>query len=419
MTGFYKKDGELWCDGVPVMDIARGVGTPLYLYSYDLLKQNYNAYVEGFKEISPLICYAYKANSNIAILKALTHLGAGADVLSIGELFKAIKVGVPRERIVFNGNGKREDEIRFALMNEILMINIDLCEELLLVNRISGEIGKRARVALRINPNIDPKTHPSLSTALKESKFGIGINKAMDSYKFAASLSNIDVVGIHLHIGSQITEISPFIEALRVLVDLVMRLKEDGIEIKYINIGGGLGVRYLDETPPSPKELADAIIPLLSNIDAKLILEPGRSVVAKAGILVAKVLYIKEGDGKRFIVLDAGMNDFIRPILYGGYHKIVPIKDDAKEEIVGDIVGPICEEGDFFARDRKIPMVEVGDYLAIMDTGAYGFVMASNYNSRPLPPEVMVIGTRYYEIRRRQGLEEMMANELIPEELTL
>lgn len=416
MVGFYYKDGELWCDRVHVMEIVEEVGTPFYLYSYDLLKKNYDAYVEGFKKIQPIICYAYKANSNLAILKALKEWGAGADVLSKGELYKALRVGVPPQKIIFNGNGKREDEIEYAITNDILMINADSCEELSIIDRISAKVGKRTRVALRINPDIDPKTHPSIATGKKRSKFGIGIDTAKDGYRFAMGLENIEVIGVHVHIGSQITTISPFIESLRILIDLLIKLKEDGIDLKYINLGGGLGVVYLDETPPLPKDLAEAITPLFSNMETRLILEPGRSIVANAGALVTKVLYLKEEDEKRFIVCDGGMNDFIRPVLYGGYHKIIPLKEGGRE-IVADVVGPICEEGDFFARERSLPAPKVGDCLAILDTGAYGFVMASNYNSRPLPPEVMVIGEKYHYIRRPQNLHQMIENEIIPEEL--
>lgn len=417
MIGFRYQDGELWCDGLKIRGVTQEVGTPFYLYSHNLIKNNYEAYREGFKEFDPLICYACKANSNLAILKALTKLGAGADVLSKGELFKALKAGASPSKIVFNGNGKREDEIVYGLENDILMFNVDSKQELVLLNRLAGKMGIKARVALRINPDIDPETHPYIATALSKSKFGIGLSLAEDGYEFAATLSNIEVIGAHVHLGSQITKTSPYAECLEKLLDLLKKLKEKGIKLEYVNLGGGLGIIYLDETPPMPRNLAEALSPLFSKIGARLILEPGRSIVGKAGILVTKVLYVKEGEKKNFIVVDAGMNDFVRPTLYGGYHKIVPLAENKGEEILADVVGPICEEGDFLGRDRTLKRPQPGDYLAVLDTGAYGAVMRSNYNSRPILAEAMVISNECYVTRRAQSLEEMIDHEVIPETL--
>lgn len=416
MVGFYYQDNELLCDSLKVREIADEIETPFYLYSYNLIKSNYEAYLEGFGRLNPLLCYAYKANSNLAILKALTRLGAGADVLSKGELFKALKVGTPHSKIVFNGNGKKEDEIIYGLENDILMFNVDSTQELILLDRLANKMGTKARVALRINPDIDSKTHPSIATALSKSKFGMALSMAEEAYELARGLPNIEAIGVHVHLGSQITKVLPYVECLERILDLLDRLKKKGIELEYVNLGGGLGIVYSDETPPLPQELACALIPLLSGIKARLIIEPGRSIVGKAGILVTKVLYIKEGR-KNFIVVDAGMNDFLRPVLYGGYHRILPLVKDNGKEIQADIVGPLCEEGDFLGRDRTISRPGIGDYLSIMDTGAYGAVMSSNYNSRPFLVEVMVIGDRYYITRRAQQPEEMIDHEIIPEVL--
>ncbi|MBU0567639.1 diaminopimelate decarboxylase, partial [bacterium] len=307
----------------------------------------------------------------------------------------------------------------FGLDNEILMFNVDSKDELLLLNQLAKERGKKARVALRVNPDIDPGTHPKISTALAKSKFGIGLSLAKEGYKFALSLSNIEVVGIHAHIGSQITKIAPFIESLKKLVQLAKELKKEGIGLEYLNLGGGLGIAYLDETPPLPSDLAGAISPIFEESSLRLILEPGRSIVGKAGIMVTKVLYVKEGSQKNFIVVDAGMNDFIRPTLYGGYHRIIPVNHKEGEEITADVVGPICEEGDFLGRERKMVRPSPGDYLAVLDAGAYGCAMSSTYNSRLLPAEVMTYSNNYHLIRRRQSYEDLISLERIPEALLL
>ncbi len=417
MHGFYHQNGELWCEGLPVREIAEEIPTPFYLYSYRLIKNNYLAYKEGFREINPLICYACKANPNLAILKILANLGAGADVLSRGELLRALKAEIPTSKIVFNGNGKKKEEILYGLENDILMFNVDSRQELVLLNELAGKIGVKARIALRVNPDLDPQTHPYLATAFSKSKFGIDLKSAEDGYEFAVTLPHIEIIGVHVHLGSQITKVSPYVECLEKLLGFLVRLKEKGFNLEYVNLGGGLGIVYLDETPPMPQELAKALGPFFSQVEAKLIIEPGRSIVGKAGILVTKVLYLKEGGVKNFIVVDAGMNDFIRPTLYGGYHRITPLVQNEDGEITADIVGPICEEGDFLGRDRTIPRPQPGDYLAVMDAGAYGAAMSSNYNSRPLLIEIMVVNDRSYIIRKGQSLEEMVNREIIPEVL--
>ena len=417
--GFKYVEDELTCDGIAVSSIAKEVGTPFYLYSSNQIVTNFKSYKEGFAALNPLICYACKANTNLAVLKLLANLGSGADILSYGELFKALAAGIQPDRIVFNGNGKTGEELIFGLDNEILMFNVDSKDELLLLNQLAKERGKKARVALRVNPDIDPGTHPKISTALAKSKFGIGLSLAKEGYKFALSLSNIEVVGIHAHIGSQITKIAPFIESLKKLVQLAKELKKEGIGLEYLNLGGGLGIAYLDETPPLPSDLAGAISPIFEESSLRLILEPGRSIVGKAGIMVTKVLYVKEGSQKNFIVVDAGMNDFIRPTLYGGYHQIIPVNHKEGEEITADVVGPICEEGDFLGRERKMVRPSPGDYLAVLDAGAYGCAMSSTYNSRLLPAEVMTYSNNYHLIRRRQSYEDLISLERIPEALLL
>ncbi|MBU1486989.1 diaminopimelate decarboxylase [bacterium] len=417
--GFKYVGDELICDGIAISSIVREVDTPFYLYSSNQITENFNSYKEGFAALNPLICYACKANTNLAVLKLLANLGSGADILSYGELFKVLAAGIQPGRIVFNGNGKTKEELIFGLDNEILMFNVDSKDEILLLNQLAKERGKKARVALRVNPDIDPGTHPKISTALAKSKFGIGLSLAKEGYRFALSLSNIEVVGIHAHIGSQITKIAPFIESLKKLVQLAKELKNEGVGLEYLNLGGGLGIAYLDETPPLPSDLAGAISPIFEESSLRLILEPGRSIVGKAGIMVTKVLYVKEGSQKNFIVVDAGMNDFIRPTLYGGYHRIIPVNRKKGEEIAADVVGPICEEGDFLGRERKMVRPSPGDYLSVLDAGAYGCAMSSTYNSRLLPAEVMTYSNNYHLIRHRQSYEDLISLERIPEALLL
>ncbi|MDI6793726.1 MAG: diaminopimelate decarboxylase [bacterium] len=412
MAGFTYHNQDLYCDGVRLMDIAGEVGTPFYVYSEDTLRANYAAYQEGFAELDPLICYAYKANSNLSICRLLREMGGGADVLSGGELFRAIKAGVPSKKIVFNGNGKTKAELESALEADILMFNVDSKDELVFIDELAKEKGVRARIALRVNPDIDPGTHPYIATGLSESKFGVHILQAGEVYHLASELSHIDVIGIHTHIGSQITEAAPFVEALKKLTGLVLKLREMGINIGYINSGGGLGISYQEEdAPPTPAEMAKAFRPLVAETGCRLILEPGRSIVGNAGALIAEVLYIKETPRKNFLVVDAGMNDFIRPALYGGYHRIIPGIIRESNVVMFDIVGPICESGDYLGKERRLARPHQGDLMAVLDAGAYAYSMASNYNARPLLPEVLVKGEEYHLIRRRQTYQEMIAQE--------
>ncbi len=415
MHYFRYRKNELYAEDIPIRELVSEYDTPLYVYSYNTLTRHFKAYQDAFNGIPHIICYAMKANSNKAILRIMANLGGGADIVSGGELYRALKAGVKPRRIVFAGVGKREDEIEYALQKGILMFNVESEQELLKINEVAARMSRKAAVALRINPDIDPETHPYISTGLKKHKFGIPIEDALQHYRLASSLENIDVVGVHKHIGSQITQVRPFVEALERVLVLIDSLKKEGIEIKYLDIGGGLGIQYNDESPPHPRQLAKGLIPLLKGRDLTIIMEPGRSIAGNAGILITKVLYIKQGHERDFVIVDAGMNDLMRPTLYNAYHHIVPVKKGRRSKIFADIVGPICESGDFLARGREIPAVKQGEYLAVMSAGAYGFSMSSNYNSRPRVAEVLVKGAEHYLIRRRETYRDLTRGEEIPE----
>jgi len=415
MHDFTYKNGELYCEDVPVRAVARRVGTPFYLYSNNTLANHYRAFDNAFSGVPHLICFAVKSNPGGALLRLLAKEGAGADIVSGGELFRALRAGMDPKKIVYAGVGKRRDEIEYALKMDILMFNVESAEELLAIDAAASDMHARARVALRVNPDIDPKTHAYISTGLKENKFGIPIEKALECYQTARDLHHIDVVGIHLHIGSQITEVQPFVDALAKVLGFVKELSSAGIGIKYINIGGGLGITYKDETPPLPKDVAKAIKPLLEKCGCTIVMEPGRAIVGNAGILVASALYHKDSGEKKFLVVDAGMNDLIRPSLYEAYHDIRPVvKPATAKQAVIDVVGPICESGDFLAKDRELPEIGQGDLIAVMGAGAYGFSMSSNYNSRPRVPEVMVRGNEYYVVRERETYNDLIKGEKIP-----
>ena len=416
MHDFHYQDQELYCEEVPVQRIVRDVGTPCYIYSYRTLVRHYRAYDQAFGTIPHVIAYAMKANSNLAILRALAKEGGGADIVSGGELFRALKAGVPAEKIVFAGVGKSRQEFQEALKSDILMFNVESSAELRLINEVAGEMGLRARVALRVNPDIDPKTHPYISTGLKKSKFGIGAERALEEFHVASTLPHIEVVGIHTHIGSQLTELTPFIDALKKVLTLIETLQARGTDIRYLNIGGGLGITYSGETPPHPNDLAEALSPMLRDLKCRLIMEPGRSIVGNAGILVTRVLYNKETEAKRFVIVDAAMNDLLRPSLYDAHHEIQPVHQTAgSPETTVDVVGPICESGDFLAKDRKMADPNAGDLLAVMSSGAYGFTMASNYNSRPRIAEVLVKDSKTHIIRAREEYDDLIRGEVVPE----
>ncbi len=415
MDDFQYKGEELYSEKIPIQKIANEIGTPFYLYSYNTILNHFRVFNEAFKGIPHLICFAEKANSNIAILRILIEEGGGLDIVSGGELYRAMKAGASPQKIVYAGVGKTREEIREALKSDILMFNVESTQELFVIDEVASELRKKARVALRVNPDVDPKTHKYIATGLKESKFGISINNAEQEYKLAESLENIEVVGIHKHIGSQITEVGPFVNAIEKIILLAESLRKDGINIKYLNIGGGLGITYYDESPPHPKELAAELLPILSKTDYTVIFEPGRVIVGNAGILVAKVLYTKINEGKNFIIVDAGMNDLIRPSLYNSYQRILPVtRSNASEKITADVVGPICESGDFLAKDRILPNLEKDQLIAVMSAGAYGFTMSSNYNSRCRLPEVLVKDDQYYVIRQREKYSDLVRGEKIP-----
>jgi diaminopimelate decarboxylase len=356
-----------------------------------------------------------KSNSSMAILRLFANEGAGVDIVSGGELYRALKAGVDPKRIVYSGVGKTVEEITYALESDILIFNIESDQELSLLNETAGSLGRKARIAIRVNPDIDPQTHPYISTGLRDNKFGIDIRKSVNQYSIAARLDHLVVTGISCHIGSQLIKLSPIVDALKRLKELRNRLEDNNIHISYLNLGGGLGITYHEETPPLPEEYALAIREEMGKTDLTLILEPGRVLMGNAGILVAKVLYTKSSEGKNFIIVDAAMNDLMRPSLYGSYHGIQPVKMTGRKSIKADIVGPICESSDFLAKDREMESVRPSDLIAVMSAGAYGFSMSSNYNSRPRVTEVMVKGDRYYTIRAREAYEDLVRGEMIPD----
>ena len=422
MNHFEYRNGEMFAEGVALKRIAREVGTPAYVYSLATLKRHFKVFDQAFSKVRHIVCFSVKANSNLALLRAFAKEGSGFDIVSGGELFRALKVGADPTKIVFSGVGKKREEIEYALNSGILMFNVESEQELLALNDIASSMGKRAPISLRVNPDVDPQTHPYISTGMKKAKFGVDIKKSLETYRKAVSLRNVEVVGVDCHIGSQLTSITPFVDALakvREYLDRVLagEMKKEGAQIRYLDLGGGLGINYHDETPPLPDEYAKAIVEGLEGLDVTLILEPGRVIVGNAGILLTEVQYIKETDSKNFVIVDGGMNDLIRPALYGSYQAIQPVVENRAQRIVADVVGPICESGDFFAKDREIPRPQRGDLLAVMSAGAYGFTMASNYNSHPKPPEVLVDGDQYYVIRRRESFDDLINGEVIPPSL--
>jgi len=414
MNFFNYKGNELYAEDVPVRVLAERYGTPLYVYSYKTLLRHYKAYEEAYDGFPHIICYALKANTNGAVLRALARQGSGADIVSGGELFRALRAGIPSGKIVYAGVGKTEEEIRFALKSKILMFNVESVDELREIDRVAGLMKVKAPVALRVNPDIDARTHPYISTGMKENKFGLPIGSALEHYRVAGRLRNIEVRGVQKHIGSQITTLSPFVDALKRVLVLLDRLNANGFGIRYLDIGGGLGIPYSEEKPPVPADLAKGLLPLLDGRKITLIMEPGRSIVGNAGILLTRVLYLKKAGRKDFVIVDAGMNDLMRPSLYGAYHRIIPARKSRRGGMVADVVGPICESGDFLARDRRIAKVVRGDCLAVMSAGAYGMSMSSTYNSRPAAAEVMVNGRSHLLVRSRGTYDDLVRDEKVP-----
>ncbi len=412
MHFFGYKRGRFYAEGVPIERIAEEVGTPVYVYSKKTLLRHYKAFSSAFHAAPHLVCYSVKANSNLAILKTFAGQGSGFDIVSGGELFRALKAGADSRKIVYSGVGKRSDEIEYAVRSNILMFNVESIEEMAVIDAVAGRLRKKAAIAIRVNPDVDPKTHPYISTGLKKNKFGIETEAAIRGYVYAKNnLKNVTPIGVDCHIGSQITEITPFIDALKKTRELVLTLKGLGIDVRYLDMGGGLGITYDKETPPHPTRYGEAVVEGTKGLGVTLIFEPGRVMVGNAGALVTRVLYTKKSGGKNFIIVDAGMNDLARPSLYGSYHAIKPARENNAEEITADVVGPICESGDFLAKDRLVKNLGAGEVLAVMSAGAYGFSMSSNYNSRPRAAEVMVDGAGFYTIRKRETFKDLINGE--------
>jgi len=416
MDHFTYRNFDLCCEQVSLRSLAADIGTPAYVYSKAALLESYRAYDDAFAEVPHVVCYSIKANANLGVLATLARAGAGADIVSGGELFRALRAGFPPSRIIFSGVGKTRDEMRDALEAEILMFNVESLSELRTLDEVARELGVRAPVALRVNPDVDPQTHPYIATGLKTSKFGIPFAQALEAYEEAASLKGVEVVGADMHIGSQLTKAAPFADAVARLASLVKALRERAIAIRTVDVGGGLGIRHREETPPTHREYAMALLPALRELGVTVLLEPGRSIVGNAGVLLTRVLYRKDTGNKKFVVIDAAMNDLIRPPLYDSYHEVRPVSEarlgSPTEKV--DVVGPICESGDFLAKDRELARTEEGDLLAVMSAGAYGFAMASNYNTRPRAAEVLVDGNRYTIVRRRETYEDLVAGETAP-----
>jgi diaminopimelate decarboxylase len=412
MTAFQYRSEQLYCEDVAAESIAARFGTPAYVYSHTGILENFEKLRRGLERISPLICYSVKANSNLRILKLLAQAGAGFDIVSGGELARVRAAGAGLGRVVYSGVGKTLDEIDAALAAQILMFNVESAGELDLIEARAQSLGARAGVSLRINPDVEAHTHPYISTGEVIHKFGVPKEEAMDLYRRASASPHLKVLGGACHIGSQILEVEPFLEALDELMKLAEDLRGAGIALEYLDLGGGWGIPYADETPLDTERLMQEISARLGGTPYRLIIEPGRALVADAGILLARVLYVKRRSPRSFIVVDAGMNDLMRPALYGSYHEIVPVELRPGTNFQADVVGPLCETGDFLAQDREMAEVAPGDLVAIMTVGAYGFVLASNYNSRPRPAEVLVSGGRLELIRPRERIEDLMANEI-------
>ena len=414
MDFFQYKNEQLYVEDLPVKQLAEEFGTPLYIYSRATLERHWHAFDSALGEHPHLICYAVKANSNIGILNVMAKLGSGFDIVSQGELERVLAAGGEASKVVFSGVAKSRAEIMRALEVGIRCFNVESVAELHHINQIAGEMGKIAPISLRVNPDVDAHTHPYISTGLKENKFGVSVDEAREVYKLAATLPHVKITGMDCHIGSQLTELQPFLDATDRLIRLIEQLKEDGITLKHLDLGGGLGVTYTDETPPHPSDYATALLNKLKDYeDLEIILEPGRAIAANAGILVAKVQYLKSNESRNFAITDTGMNDMIRPALYEAYMNIIEIdRTLEREKTIYDVVGPVCETSDFLGKQRELAIAE-GDYIAQRSAGAYGASMSSNYNSRPRTAEVLVDGNKAHLIRRRENLSELWALESI------
>lgn len=405
---------ELFIEEVPLKKLADDYGTPLYVYSRNHFKKQYNDFTTAFKNIRHKIFYAMKANYNLSVINTFVQCGSGVDVNSEGELYRALKTGVEPHNIILTGVGKTKNEIRLGILRDLLLIKAESEEEVELIDKLAGGLGRIARVAIRVNPDVDPKTHPYISTGLANSKFGVDTRTAWDLYTRRNEFKNIKFTGIDMHIGSQITSFEPFVEAVRKLAEMYCELKKDGLKLEHFDVGGGIGVKYRDEIPFTIEEYAENLFPCFKKLDCEILFEPGRYLTANGGILLTEVIYNFSNGDKRFIIVDAAMNDLLRPTIYHAYHHIQPVKrDESREKIIADIVGPICETGDYFAKDREIFQSKTGELLAIMSSGAYGMVMSSNYNGRRRPPEILVDGEKVYVTRSRETFDYMLYDEKI------
>lgn len=412
MHHFQYKDGRLHAEDVPVAQLAAEYGTPLYVYSAATFSRHFQAFDSAFASLPHLTCYSVKANGNLCVLRLLAQQGAGMDIVSGGELHRALCAGVAPDKIVYSGVGKRPDEIRQALTAGILMFNVESMEELEAISAIASDMGKTARVALRINPDVDPKTHPYISTGMKKNKFGLDVDSSLAAYKRAMELPGIEPVGIDCHIGSQLTTMEPFLEAVDKVLAFREKLVALGLNITYLDLGGGLGITYDAEQPPHPAQFGQALVDKLKGLPLTVILEPGRVISGNSGILVTQVVYTKSTPSKNFVIVDAAMNDLVRPSLYGSFHRIAEVAPQGRPEVDVDVVGPICESGDFLARDRQLPAVQSGELLAVFSAGAYGFTMSSNYNARPRAAEVLVDGSTVTLARQRETYDDLVAKEM-------
>jgi diaminopimelate decarboxylase len=413
VNGFFRRDGELTCDGVALSEIARDVGTPVYVYSAARIEESFRRFDDAFAPVRHLVCYAAKANSNLTLLRRLAELGAGADVVSGGELRAVLESGFAGDSVVFSGVGKTDDEIRFAVERDLLALNAESEREIEKIDGHAGAAGVRARVALRVNPDIDARSHPYISTGRKHNKFGVEIGRAREIFARSRSLENVRMTGIQAHIGSQILDPEPLAQSARDLARLAEELARDGHPIETVDVGGGIGIAGEESETLTPERYAAAVLPHLSGLPFKILIEPGRAIVGPAGALLTRVLYVKESSEKRFVITDAGMNDLLRPALYGAIHSVesVAAGRTGGKRVTADVVGPICETSDFFLRDADVELPEEGDLLAIRDVGAYGFAMSSNYNFRPRPPEVWVEGGAFRVVRRRETFEDIVRAE--------
>jgi len=407
---FRYREGVLACEDVPLSELAERFGTPLYVYSERSIRERFQALDAAYANVPHLICYAMKANDNLAIARMLGELGAGADVVSGGELFRARQAGIPANRIIFAGVGKTGREIEQAIDEDILLFNVESPAELVAIGEIAAAKRRVARISVRVNPNVDPQTHPYISTGLKKNKFGVSTEQVVSLYRQAFDHPYLEPVGIQMHIGSQLVHVQPIVDAVSRVIELVHELRSAGIVLRYFDIGGGLGIRYQDEQPEGPADLAERVLPLIAALGVTLLCEPGRFIVGSSGALLTRVLYRKDNGVKSFAIVDAGMNDLIRPSLYDAHHEIWAVQPKTGEDVV-DVVGPICESGDFLAHDRALPPLAAGDLLAVLSAGAYGFAMASNYNARPRPAEVLVAGQAARLVRRRESYEDLIRAE--------